>query len=113
MVDLDLEIRQDTMFVRLVGELDLGVADALRDAMELALNKNIVRHMVINLSRVAYIDSSGLGVILCCYKRLAQSGGRVSLVGLQPQVRRILDLSGLLRIMGEYSSEEEAVAKAG
>jgi len=44
------------------------------------------------------------------YKRLVQQGGRVSLVGIQPQVRRILVLSGLLTIMQEYKTEEEAAA---
>ncbi|SHJ20220.1 anti-sigma F factor antagonist [Desulfofundulus thermosubterraneus] len=113
MVELDLEIRQDTLFVRPEGELDLGVADLLRNALEESLNKNPVRHLVLNLSRVSYIDSSCLGVILGRYKRLAREGGRVSLVGLQPHVRRICELSGLFRIMGEYTTEEEAVARAG
>ncbi|HHW42933.1 MAG TPA: anti-sigma F factor antagonist [Desulfotomaculum sp.] len=112
-MEMDLEIRQDTLFVRPVGELDLGAADSLRHSVEQALNGNPVRHLVLNLSRVSYIDSAGLGVILGRYKRLAREGGRVSLVGLQPQVRRVMDLSGLLRIMGEYPSEEEAVARAG
>lgn len=112
-MDLDLEISRDILLARPRGELDLGVADALREALEGALGENAVRHLVINLARVSFIDSSGLGVILGRYKRLAGAGGRVSLVGAQPQVRRILELSGLLRIMSEYASEEEAIARAG
>lgn len=108
-----MEIRRNTMLVRPRGELDLGVADMFREALEQGLERYAVRHMVLNLSGITFIDSSGLGVILGRYKRLAGSGGRISLVGARPQVRRILELSGLLRIMSEYPTEEEAIARAG
>ncbi|MBE3584641.1 anti-anti-sigma regulatory factor, SpoIIAA [Desulfofundulus australicus DSM 11792] len=112
-MELDLEIRQDTLIVRPQGELDLGVADLLRHTLEDYLNRYNVRHLVLNLSRVTFIDSSCLGVILGRYKRLAREGGKVSLVGLQPHVHRICELSGLFQVMGEYSTEEEAIARAG
>ncbi len=112
-MELDLEYRQGTLFVRPRGEVDLSVADAFRDVLEENLAKNPVNHLVFNLSKVTFIDSSGLGVILGRYKRLKQQGGRVSLVGALPQVRRILVLSGLLTVMNEYASEEEALARAG
>lgn len=108
-----MEIRRDTMLVRPRGELDLGVADMFRETLERGLERYAVRHMVLNLSGITFIDSSGLGVILGRYKRLAGSGGRISLVGARPHVRRILELSGLLRIMSEYPTEEEAIARAG
>jgi len=110
---MDFEYRQGTLFVRPRGELDIGVTDVFRKALEENLAKNSVNHLVFNLSQVSFIDSSGLGVILGRYKRLQQQGGRVSLVGVQPQVRRILVLSGLLTVMPEYASEEEAAARAG
>ena len=45
------------------------------------------------------------------YKRLVHIGGKVILVGAQPQVRRILELSGLMQIMEEYPDENLALAK--
>jgi len=112
-LELELEYRQGALFVRPHGEVDLSVADRFRETLEENLAKNSVSHLVFNLNRVSFIDSSGLGVILGRYKKLAQQGGRVSLVGAQPQVRRILALSGLLTVMPEYSSEEEAIARVG
>jgi stage II sporulation protein AA (anti-sigma F factor antagonist) len=111
-MDLDLEYKQGTLFVRPQGELDLSVTDDFRKILEDNLKKHPIDHLVFNLSQVSFLDSSGLGVILGRYKRLAQQGGRVSLVGPQPQVHRILTLSGLLTVMAEYVSEEEAMAKA-
>lgn len=110
---INIEVARDTLLVRPAGELDLGSADSFRTALDKALDDHKIRHMIVNLGGISYIDSSGLGVLLGRYKRLASSGGKVSLVCPKPQIKKILELSGLLRIMGEYSSEEEALSRAG
>lgn len=109
-LDMDYQ-QQDTLVVRLGGDMDLGVADKLRIALDKQLAEKRIRYLVLNLSRVTFIDSSGLGVILGRYKRLHHAGGRVILVGAQPQVKRILELSGLLQIMEEYPDENRALTK--
>ncbi|SHF28975.1 anti-anti-sigma regulatory factor, SpoIIAA [Desulforamulus putei DSM 12395] len=108
---LDMEYQQDTLLARLGGELDLGVADQLRKALDNQLTEKKIKYLILNLSRVTFIDSSGLGVILGRYKRLVHSGGKVILVGAQPQVKRILELSGLLQIMEDYPDENQALSK--
>lgn len=110
---IEVDFRDGALIARLEGELDLRVADFLREELERAINRYPLRHLVLNLGRVTYMDSSCLGVILGRYKRLAQLGVGISLVGLQPQVKKVCELSGLLRIMSEYGSEEEALAKVG
>lgn len=112
-MELDLEVRQDTLLARLFGEIDLKVADPLRGSLDKALQENPVRHLILNLLNVSFIDSTGLGVILGRYKRVVAAGGHVSLVGMQPQVKRVMEISGILRIMNEYPTEDEAVAKTG
>jgi stage II sporulation protein AA (anti-sigma F factor antagonist) len=107
---LQLEDKGRSLVARLNGEIDLQVADALRTALDRAMGEKGTRNLVLNLSSVSLIDSSGLGVILGRYRRLLQNGGRVGLVGPGPTVKRVLELSGLLRIMREYASEGEALA---
>ncbi|MEG3070542.1 MAG: anti-sigma factor antagonist [Candidatus Syntrophopropionicum ammoniitolerans] len=68
---------------------------------------------MINLAKVSFVDSSGLGVLLGRYNRVSKNGGQVLIVSPQPQVRKVLDLSGLLRIMNEYPNENEALGKIG
>ncbi|WP_003542572.1 anti-sigma F factor antagonist [Desulfotomaculum nigrificans] len=108
---LDIEHKENTLLVRLGGELDLGVADELRLALDKLLHEKKAKHLILNLSRVTFIDSSGLGVILGRYKRLVQQGGQIILVGAQPPVKRILELSGLLQIMQDCPDETQALAK--
>lgn len=107
---IQVEDKGCSLVARLAGEVDLAVADRLRSALDQAMGEKGTRHLVLDLSGVSLIDSSGLGVILGRYRRLAQSGGRVGLVGLKPTVKRVLELSGLLGIMREYASEGEALA---
>ncbi|MEW5952897.1 MAG: anti-sigma F factor antagonist [Bacillota bacterium] len=104
-----METRGDTLVVVLEGELDLRVADELRKKLEESLSDLPVRHLVVDLSRVCFVDSSGLGVLLGRYRRVAAAGGKVALTGAQPQVRRVLELSGLFRIMGEYPTPDKAL----
>lgn len=108
---LDMDYQQDTLVVRLGGDMDLGVADKLRITLDKQLAEKRIKQLVLNLSRVTFIDSSGLGVILGRYKRLQPVGGKVVLVGAQPQVKRILELSGLLQIMEEFPDENRALIK--
>lgn len=108
---LDMEHQQDTLVVRLGGDMDLGVADKLRITLDKELTEKRIKHLVLNLARVTFIDSSGLGVILGRYKRLHHTGGKVIIVGAQPQVKRILELSGLLQIIEELPDENQALTK--
>ncbi|GAB6156940.1 hypothetical protein JCM39194_01400 [Desulfotomaculum varum] len=108
---LDMEHQQETLLVRLGGDLDLGVADQLRKTLDNQLDEKKIKNLILNLTRVTFIDSSGLGVILGRYKRLVNKGGKVILVGAQPQVKRILELSGLLQIMEDYPDEPKALSK--
>lgn len=110
-MQLDIEYQQNTLLVRLGGDLDLAIADKLRVALDNQLTQKPVKNLILNLARVTFVDSSGLGVILGRYKRLIQTGGKVFLVGAQPQVRRVLELSGILQIMEDCSDETNALSK--
>lgn len=110
---LDIEFKQETLIVRPGGELDLGVADLLRNNLEESLDREPARNIIFNLSKVTFVDSSVLGVLLGRYKRVSKAGGKVMIVSPQPQVRKILELSGLFRIMGESDSEAGALQILG
>jgi len=112
-VRLELEQLQNTLIVRLNGDLDLGIADHLRSTLDEALDNQPVRNIILNLAGVSFIDSSVLGVLLGRYKRVMKTGGKVCIVEPQPQVRKILELSGLLRIMDEFPGEAVALENIG
>lgn len=98
-----------SLVARVDGELDMLVAGDFRTQMESTLDREAVPNLILNFSEVSFIDSSGLGVILGRYKRISQAGGCMAIVNPQPQVQRILELSGIMRIINTYPSEEDAI----
>lgn len=93
---------------RIQGEMDLRTADDLRAALDQEIDRGCP-HLVLNLKRVSFIDSSGLGVILGRYRRLRSLGGKLTLVGPSPHLKPVLDLSGILGIMDVADDEAEVV----
>ncbi len=96
---------------RVAGELDMLAAEAFRTQLDAVLEQELTRNLVLNFKEVDFIDSSGLGVLLGRYKKLSQAEGKMAIVAPQPQVKRILELSGIMRIMNIYPSEAEAIKK--
>lgn len=113
MAMVELEVAGEVLVARLFGEIDLKVADDLRSTLERALDNFPVRHLVFDFEGVSFIDSTGLGVILGRYKRLADAGGRLGVTGLGLPVRRVLELSGILRVAEEFGSRAEALEAFG
>jgi anti-anti-sigma factor len=89
------------------GEIDISRVPELRDEI-MALPTD--RPVVLDLSRVSYLDSSGLGMLVLLRKRLARCGVAVTLVDVQPHVRRIFDVTGLDRAFHLESAPTETTA---
>ena len=93
------QIKENTVWASIDGEVDMQVAGPWRDALEQQLNSTLARNLVFDFSGVRFIDSSGLGVVLGRYKRVASRGGHVKIIGVSPQVYKILQLSGFGNLM--------------
>jgi stage II sporulation protein AA (anti-sigma F factor antagonist) len=91
------------------GELDMHVAEDFRQTVDDALDSSGVKNVLLSLKGVTFIDSSGLGVILGRYKKVYQLGGKVLAAHAHPQVERIFRLSGLLKLIQIYNSENQAL----
>lgn len=77
------------------GEIDLYSADDLREALEAVPPE--VRHVLVDLSSVGFVDSVGLATLVAASRRLAQRGARMLLVVDDPRIRRILEVTGTAR----------------
>lgn len=98
------------VILRLGGELDMHTAEAFRRAAEDALERHGTYRLVVNLAGVSFIDSSGLGALLGRYRRIAQRQGKLALVAPPENVRAMLELSGVFKVIPVYDSEQKALA---
>ncbi|MBM4762183.1 anti-sigma F factor antagonist [Bacillus sp. B15-48] len=112
-LSIDLEIKNDVLCIRLSGELDHHAAEELRKQATKALESPTVRHIVLNLENLSFMDSSGLGVILGRYKQIKQLNGEMIVCAISPPIKRLFDMSGLFKIVRLEPTEEYALERLG
>ncbi|PJW17459.1 anti-sigma F factor antagonist [Geobacillus sp. WSUCF-018B] len=110
---IDLEVKQDVLIVRLSGELDHHTAEELREQVTDVLENRGIRHIVLNLRQLTFMDSSGLGVILGRYKQIKNVGGQMVVCAVSPTVKRLFDMSGLFKIIHFEADEQFALQALG
>ena len=104
---------ESSLIVRLKGEIDDCAAKVLRGKIDVEYDLTGARDMVLDFSRVSFMDSTGIGMIIGRYKRVCALGGCVKVFGANNNVKRIIELSGLGRIVKIYDSEKAALGKVG
>jgi anti-sigma B factor antagonist len=93
------------------GELDATTAPQLR-LLLLDLLEDSQRNVVVDLSAVTFLDSTGLGVLVGGTRRLTDAGGTFSLVVTDARILQVLHLTGLQRVLTVFTSRAEAVAQS-
>lgn len=71
------------------------------------------RQIVVNLTNVSYIDSSGLGELVACHSTATKGAGTVRLAGAGSRVQDLLVMTKLLTVFDSYDTVEAAVASYG
>ncbi len=88
-------------------ELDASNVAEFKSTIGPVLEAN--REVILDLTRVRFIDSSGLGAMLSCLRQLSAKGGDLKLCGMTKQVRSIFELVRMHRIFDIYPTREEAL----
>ena len=94
-----------------VDELDAGNAPEFKHDIAPLLQAN--DRLVLDLSRLRFVDSSGLGAILSCLRQLSAKNGDLKLCGLSKQVRGAFELVRMHRVFDIAETREEAVHAFG
>lgn len=99
---MDLSIRVDengtSRTVKLEGSCDLATAPRLRQTLQ-GLVPPDVDDVVLDVSDLEFIDSTGLGVVLGAMRRLREGGGSLSIAGAHGIVRRVLEITDLDKVI--------------
>ena len=99
-----------TTIFDVTGDIDLANSPQVRKALLQEVRENRTPRVVLNLSKVRYIDSSGVASLVEGLKAARDHGLRFILFGLSPSAREVLQLSRLLKIFEVYDNEEQAMA---
>jgi anti-sigma B factor antagonist len=110
-VDLKLDHynKDGIEIVDVEGEIDVYTAPRLRELLiDLVNNGN--HQIVVNMEKVEFLDSTGLGVLVGGLKRVRAHDGSLDLVCTQERILKIFRITGLTKVFGIHDSVDEAIA---
>ena len=107
-MEISTRTSNDIHIVAIAGSLDSTTSPEAQKALDTVLAS--ATKVALDFSRLDYISSAGLRVLLGAAKRLKASGGTLSMFGLNQSVREVFEISGFSAILTVYPSETEALA---
>lgn len=113
-VELSLDHRTvgDKTVLEVAGEVDVYTAPKLREKL-VELVGDGKHHIIVDMTKVDFLDSTGLGVLVGGLKRVLAHDGSLALVCDQERILKIFRITGLTKVFGIYSSLDEAVQDEG
>jgi anti-sigma B factor antagonist len=91
------------------GEIDVYTAPRLRELLIDLVNKNNYQ-LVVNMEKVEFLDSTGLGVLVGGLKRVRAHDGSLDLVCTQERILKIFRITGLTKVFGIHDTVDLAIA---
>lgn len=91
------------------GEIDVYTAPRLREAIVTAIEAGHTR-LVVDVEKVEFLDSTGLGVLVGALKKVRADGGTLDIVCTQERILKIFDITGLDKVFGLHTSVAQAIA---
>ena len=102
-------INESTVVVAVEGRLNAVTAGELKEKIKTLIADSYV-NIVLSLSGVSFIDSSGLSAIVSALKGVREKGGSLKLVGVNANVKKVFELTRLERIFEFYDDLKKALA---
>ena len=109
-LDLETSKQGETNVVSLRGEIDVYTAPRLRQAL-IDLVEGGAKDIVVDMDRVDFLDSTGLGVLVGGLKRVKSNEGEMKLVVTQDRIMKIFDITGLAKVFPMFGSLDEALGR--
>lgn len=101
---------QGTIILYPEGKITLGDGDQeLGESVRTALERG-ARRIVLNLSKVSYLDSSGVGELVGCYTSIKNKGGDMRICGMNTRIFNLITMTSLHSVFDVKETEEEALA---
>ena len=89
----------DCLVVEIDGEIDHHFVDEVKKTIDTHLMSEGVRNIVFDLKNVEFMDSAGIGLIIGRYRIANMLGGTVEIANVTDSIKKVLELSGLLKII--------------
>ena len=96
-LEIESMLQGKDIVIRPIGEVDIYTSPELKNSV-LSLIEDKKTDIVIDGESLDYIDSTGLGVLMCIYKKLQEKNLNFKIVNLKPNIYKLFDITGLNRV---------------
>ena len=100
----------DAVVVSVTGDVDMGTAPEFEDRLAHAVENGQGESLVVDLTEVSFIDSTGLNALVRAFERQRLAGNSAALVSTDPRVAMILEVARLDRVLRRYPTRAEALS---
>lgn len=108
-IDIKSDHNGDALVFSLRGTLDVATSPSVRAAL-IEAAENGKHEIIVDLSQVEFLDSTGLGALIGAHRRALEKNGRVRLVCTDGPIQRLLNITGLMKSFAVYTTLEAALA---
>jgi anti-sigma B factor antagonist len=103
------ESKNGLMVCHIDGEIDINTAPDIKRSFDKLLVKKEPK-IVINLTKVTYVDSSGLATLVEILKNMRSYGGKMKLANMSPKIKSLFEITKLEKLFDIVASEEDAIS---
>ena len=89
-------------------DIDECVVQQIRRRLDNEIERYMPKEVIFDFNKVSFMDSAGIGLIIGRYKLASMLGGKVEVTNLTVQVRKIFEMSGILKIIPEVKCTEKS-----
>ena len=97
------------LIVQINGDIDHHYAEEIRDKIDKQFSRSNSKNIILDFSKVTFMDSSGIGMIIGRYKIIEKHGGKLFIASIPKDISRLFNISGLQKIIPQFDSPEQAV----
>lgn len=97
-INVEIKFENSTMLALLAGEIDHHTASKIRSLLDVEIQNNNPKFLVLDFTNITFMDSSGIGLIMGRYKLMQYINGNLKIVNPSPQIRKVMSLAGLNRL---------------
>ncbi len=109
-MDVKLLKKGTTLVIRIMEDMDHHSAQYLRQKIDSEIIKATVKNIIFDFSKVNFMDSSGIGIVVGRYKNIQKLNGKAAIVNANQKIMQIFEMSGVLKIIPAYSDLDDAIS---
>ena len=103
-------IEDRLLIFEITEEIDHHTCEIIRRRADYEIQRFMPKRVVFDFNRVVFMDSAGIGLIIGRYKTVSSFGGKLEMINVRDNLKRVFEMSGILRIVPIVDSCEEKIS---